>query len=529
MLTKVTRSKLAQISPSNYSAVVLVEGSEAEIFADPSRWFPDISVLIVECGGFPGVGSVYGSLVTTCGSRLLPTVDQDSLVDKKPAPEESAWNSPRLFQFCRTFEDVFDDWMLAEALCSEWESKGNDWKLTEEEVARARAEALQAGVGILIKVEEYGSNKYSDQGFQLPGKPAIARQLGRLMLCNFWIPRELQQWIKEIYLAAGFCVDRPSVPEESFELVNWEAARTARLTGFLVACEGGRLLAVDFDRQNAGSLNMQPSTVIPSANPMFSPTGDAILFQGKSVHRKKTVSAVLTNDGGEIVIDIGGANRGTSVCDWDPRANQFFYVHGPDIRSYRMWRRSLSGSSTIPVEPHTHGGVLCRVGGRVLGLGSSDDRTQSFHLQDTTLVAQKDIAGWHPLAADHGSTAFAWDYHRMDGSFAVAQPAVRDHGDSVMRVFIGRLKSDNQEVVEARLVARPLRRVMSLCWSPDSRYLVTTSAYEKVAHLVDVKTGCIRTLIRGEMRVSGRSWLSTKPDQWCIEAKQSHKRCRDKQ
>lgn len=515
MLKAINRSCLSKTSLSNYDVIVLVEGSEAEVFTNPSKWFSGIRVLTVDCGNFSRVGEVYESLAPNYGSRLLPTVDQDNLVHKKPAGEVSAWNSPRLFQFCRTFEDVFDDWMLADAISSEW--KHEQWELTEEEVAEVRVEARQAGVDILQKIEEYGSKKYPDQGFQLPGKPKIACRLGQLILCNLWIPKDLQQWIKGIYLIAGIRVEEPSVPEESFELVNWEVARAAELKGLLVACEGQRLLAVDFDREIAGPLNIQPSEVIPAANPMFSPQGNAILFQGKSARRGKTVSAVLTSDGKEIVIDIGGTRSGTSVCDWDPRTNQFFYVHGADPGSYRMWRRSLSGSVTTPVEPRTHGGVLCKVGKRVLGLGSGNDHTQAFHLRDTTLVTQKDIAGWHPLAAGHESTAFAWDYSREDGFFALAQPTVPASGDSSMRVFIGRLKPDDQEVVDASLVVRPLRRVMSLCWSPDSRYLVTTSAYENVAHLVDVKTGCLRTLIRGQMRVSGRSWLPpTKANVWRI-------------
>ena len=77
MLTTTDHSDLTQIRLSDYDTIVLVEGSEAEVFAEPPRWFPEISVLVVDCGGFQGVGAVYASLAQE-SVRVQPMVSSAS-------------------------------------------------------------------------------------------------------------------------------------------------------------------------------------------------------------------------------------------------------------------------------------------------------------------------------------------------------------------------------------------------------------------------------------------------------------------
>lgn len=422
MLSLTKCQSLDQMSLNDYHVIVLVEGSEAEIFAHPDRWFDGIEVLAVDCGGFSGVGALYETLARSHRDRLLPTVDQDSLERQKGSQSASAWNSPNLHIFSWTFEDVLDDWMLVEVLCNRWSKFG--WVISEEELKKIRHDAQARRVGLYEAIAQYGLRKYPDQGLRLPDKPALARSLGNLMWCNYWLPPGLRPWVKEIYATGGLDTGKPWVPTRSFEFVDWELARSRGLSGFLIACYSGKLIGIDFDEERAGDLATQPAHVRPSANPMWSPDGESLLFQGKSIRRTKTVAAVLKPDGQESVVDIGGIGRGTSVSDWDPTAQQFFYVHGADLHSYRMWRRALNGSSTVPIEPETHGGVVTKIGRKTVGLGSANNRTHSFELRDTVLVDQKYLTNWHPQAEPHESTAIAWDYNRNNGSFAIAQPTV---------------------------------------------------------------------------------------------------------
>ena len=67
MLVRTDRNGLTELSLSDYDAIVLVEGAEAEIFVDPARWFRGVDILAVDCGGFQGVGAVYESLLEDCG------------------------------------------------------------------------------------------------------------------------------------------------------------------------------------------------------------------------------------------------------------------------------------------------------------------------------------------------------------------------------------------------------------------------------------------------------------------------------
>lgn len=512
MLHTTNRNNLE--NPEYFDVIVLVEGSEVEIFVEPSRWFPNLDVLMVNCCGFSGVASVFEEIPSDFGDRVVPTVDQDALEERPPRDESSAWNSPNLFLFVRTFEDAFDSWILAEAINSQWSDV--NWELTVQEVDEARDDARENRQGIYSAIEVLGREMYPNQGFDLPPKPTLARRLGELMNCHQWIPQDIEEWVRWVYATAGQQKSELYYPDNGLDDVNWELVQEMGLSGFLVMCDREKLLGVDFDNECVGPLAVQSEDISPSGRPMWSPDGEALLFQGKSERRDKTVSAVLKPDGTEKIINIGGPKRGTSVCDWGPSGN-FVYVHGPGPQGYRMWRRSLSDNTTVPVEPETHGGVLRKVGRNTLGLGSSNNRTQAFQLQDVTLEEQKDLENWHPLAKCHESTAIAWDYYRDSGFFfALAEPLVKGGGGCPMRVFTGELDPDGLEIVNAQEVVKPLRRVMSLCWSPTSCFIIVTSVYEGRVYLVDLETGCLNPLVQGTYRVSGRSWLPSRPSEWRI-------------
>ena len=514
MLTLTNRQSLDRLSLDRYHVILLVEGFEASVFANPDLWFEGIEVLAVDCGGFPALGALYESLAPSHEQRLLPTVDQDSLDGPKENRAASAWNSPNLHIFSWTFEEAFDDWMLAHVFSTQWSERR--WELSEDELSEIRRSARADRKALYEAIDEYGLRKYDSQGFQLPSKPELVQSLGRLMWCNHWLPPRLRPWVKAIYQVGGKNITEPSMPVPSFDVVNWEVARDRELSGFLVACESGKLLGIDFDAQNAGYFE-QPSHVQPRAKPMWSPDGEWLLYQGKSVAQSKTVVGLLSKDGRELVANVGGSGYPTSLIDWDPMSPRFFYISGVYASSYRMCRRSLDASRTVPVDPAIHGGVLKKIGRKTVGLASGQNKIFVFELRDTTrLIRQKQLTEWHRQAEPHESEAIAWDNYSDDGSFAIAQPTTKGDGACPTRIFTGKLDPRELTVNSASLAARPLRRIMSLCWSPDSRYLVATSAYERMMLLVDCNSGCLDPIVRGDLRVSGRSWLPKRPTGWTL-------------